>query len=214
MKWKDFKINFKRQQHFHDPELALGFAPHHASEGRPEGARCRQPALRALVGDAARPAHHQGFRGERQEGGADSARSSRSISCPSSTRRRRCDDCTDESGNDRAWCSRPSPERAAVLSPARLRTGNAPGAVNPQSMSWIRAAASLMGSNNFYREERPVSPGRRRRLLDGHPSRHQCRIPQVRRGDRDTSPIPSARRIRRCIRTRIPRCWCRARWCS
>ena len=48
--------------------------PHHASEGRPEGARCRQPALRALVGDAARPTHHQGFRGERQEGGADSAR--------------------------------------------------------------------------------------------------------------------------------------------
>jgi arylsulfatase len=26
VKWKDFKINFKRQQHFHDPELALGFA--------------------------------------------------------------------------------------------------------------------------------------------------------------------------------------------
>ncbi|MGV3741784.1 MAG: arylsulfatase [Burkholderiaceae bacterium] len=26
VKWKDFKINFKRQQHFHDPELGLGFA--------------------------------------------------------------------------------------------------------------------------------------------------------------------------------------------
>src|SRR5271167_2871737 len=26
IKWKDFKINFKRQQHFHDPELPLGFA--------------------------------------------------------------------------------------------------------------------------------------------------------------------------------------------
>jgi arylsulfatase A-like enzyme len=26
IKWKDFKINFKRQQHFHDPELGLGFA--------------------------------------------------------------------------------------------------------------------------------------------------------------------------------------------
>ena len=26
VKWKDFKINFKRQQHFHDPELDLGFA--------------------------------------------------------------------------------------------------------------------------------------------------------------------------------------------
>jgi arylsulfatase len=26
VKWKDFKINFKRQQHFHDPELPLGFA--------------------------------------------------------------------------------------------------------------------------------------------------------------------------------------------
>ena len=26
VKWKDFKINFRRQQHFHDPELPLGFA--------------------------------------------------------------------------------------------------------------------------------------------------------------------------------------------
>ena len=26
VKWKDFKVNFKRQQHFHDPELGLGFA--------------------------------------------------------------------------------------------------------------------------------------------------------------------------------------------
>jgi hypothetical protein len=26
VKWKDFKISFKRQQHFHDPELGLGFA--------------------------------------------------------------------------------------------------------------------------------------------------------------------------------------------
>lgn len=26
VKWRDFKINFKRQQHFHDPELPLGFA--------------------------------------------------------------------------------------------------------------------------------------------------------------------------------------------
>jgi arylsulfatase len=26
VKWNDFKINFKRQQHFHDPELPLGFA--------------------------------------------------------------------------------------------------------------------------------------------------------------------------------------------
>lgn len=26
IKWNDFKINFKRQQHFHDPELPLGFA--------------------------------------------------------------------------------------------------------------------------------------------------------------------------------------------
>lgn len=26
VKWKDFKISFKRQQHFHDPELGMGFA--------------------------------------------------------------------------------------------------------------------------------------------------------------------------------------------
>ncbi len=26
VKWQDFKVNFKRQQHFHDPELPLGFA--------------------------------------------------------------------------------------------------------------------------------------------------------------------------------------------
>ena len=26
VKWNDFKVNFKRQQHFHDPELPLGFA--------------------------------------------------------------------------------------------------------------------------------------------------------------------------------------------
>jgi arylsulfatase A-like enzyme len=26
VKWKDFKVNFRRQQHFHDPELPLGFA--------------------------------------------------------------------------------------------------------------------------------------------------------------------------------------------
>ena len=30
----------------------------------------------------------------------------------------------------------------------------------------------------------------------------------------DTSPIPNARRILRCIPTPIPKCWCRARWCS
>ena len=27
VKWKDFKINFKRQQHFHDPELARAASP-------------------------------------------------------------------------------------------------------------------------------------------------------------------------------------------
>ena len=65
VKWKDFKINFKRQQHFHDPELALGFARiTHLKEDPKE--RCSQPAICALVGDAACTAH-QGFRGERQK---------------------------------------------------------------------------------------------------------------------------------------------------
>ena len=47
--------------------------PHHASEGRSEGARGGQPALRPLVGDAARPAHHPGFREQQEEGRADPA---------------------------------------------------------------------------------------------------------------------------------------------
>ena len=76
VKWKDFKINFKRQQHFHDPELPLGFARITHLQEDPEGTGGREPAIRALVGDAARATNRKGIRGQHQERTAHSARSS------------------------------------------------------------------------------------------------------------------------------------------
>jgi len=33
----------------------------------------------------------------------------------------------------------------------KAKSGNAPDAVNPESMNWIPGGAFLMGSNSFYR---------------------------------------------------------------
>ena len=38
----------------------------------------------------------------------------------------------------------------------KAKSGVAPDAVKPESMSWIPGGGFLMGSNSFYREERPV----------------------------------------------------------
>ena len=73
VKWKDFKINFKRQQHFPRPGTAARLCPHHAPPGGPERTRSRQPAIRALVGDAARASNRPGLRREHQEGTAHPA---------------------------------------------------------------------------------------------------------------------------------------------
>src|SRR5262245_61809068 len=42
--------------------------------------------------------------------------------------------------------------------PGRAAAGNLPGAFRPESMNWIPGGNFLMGSNSFYREERPVRP--------------------------------------------------------
>ena len=42
--------------------------------------------------------------------------------------------------------------------PGQAKSGLAPDAVKPESMNWIPGGAFLMGSNSFYREERPVRP--------------------------------------------------------
>ena len=49
-------------------------------------------------------------------------------------------------------------ERAAALSPATPRRAWRPTRSNPESMNWIPGGTFLMGSNSFYREERPVRP--------------------------------------------------------
>ena len=40
----------------------------------------------------------------------------------------------------------------------KAASGHAPDAVQPESMNWIPGGTFLMGSNSFYREERPVRP--------------------------------------------------------
>ena len=40
----------------------------------------------------------------------------------------------------------------------KAAAGNVPGAVKLESMNWIPGGTFLMGSNSFYREERPVRP--------------------------------------------------------
>ena len=40
----------------------------------------------------------------------------------------------------------------------KATAGTVPGALKPESMNWIPGGGFLMGSNSFYREERPVRP--------------------------------------------------------
>ena len=47
--------------------------------------------------------------------------------------------------------------------PGKATSGLVPDAVKPESMNWIPGGAFLMGSNSFYREERPV----RRAFVEG-----------------------------------------------
>ena len=71
VKWKDFKINFKRQQHFHDPELRLGFARiTHLKDDPKEREAVNQRYVRWWV---MQHAHRiVGFRGQHQEEPTDS----------------------------------------------------------------------------------------------------------------------------------------------
>ena len=213
VKWKDFKINFKRQQHFHDPELALGFARITHLKEDPKEREAGQPALRALVGDAARPAHHQGVRGERQEGGAD----------PAGRRARFRAQATRQGVN-----AMTAPTRAETIAhgaagnrrgegccslSGKAKSGNAPDAVNPESMNWIPGGSFLMGSNSFYREERPVRPAFVEGFwIDIYPVTNA----EFRKFVEATGYVTYSERppIRRCIPMPILRCWCRARWCS
>ena len=71
-----------------------------------------------------------------------------------------------------------------------------------------------MGSNSFYREERPVRPAIRRWFLDRHLSRHQCRVSKIRRGDRIRHLFRTPAEPFDVSRRRSAKCWCRARWCS
>src|SRR5262249_45423113 len=49
------------------PGTAPWLCPHHPSHGGPERTRAREPALRALVGDAARAPSRSGVRGKQKE---------------------------------------------------------------------------------------------------------------------------------------------------
>src|SRR5436190_10780119 len=51
------------------PGVAVGFRPHYAPQGGSEGTRSREPALRALVGDAACTPCRPELRGKQKAGG-------------------------------------------------------------------------------------------------------------------------------------------------
>ena len=84
--------------------------------------------------------------------------------------------------------------------------GNARDAVRPESMSWIPGGRFLMGSNSFYREERPVRPAFVEGFwMDIHPVTNG----EFRKFVEATGYVTYSERPpnRRCIRTRIRRCW-------
>ena len=78
-------------------------------------------------------------------------------------------------------------------------------------MVQIPAGEFLMGSEDFYPEERPVRRRRGRRLLDGRAPGHRRGVPPLRRARPATSRSPSARSTPPTTRTPTPSCSCPAR---
>ena len=158
VKWKDFKINFKRQQHFHDPELALGFARiTHLKEDPKERDAVNQRYVRWWVMQHAQriirdfeesakkeelipPRRRARFRAQatRQGLNAMTAPTRAETIAHGAAGNRRGQGCCSASGH--------------------VNAGLAPDTIKLESMNWIPGGAFLMGSNSFYREERPVRP--------------------------------------------------------
>src|SRR5262249_8504287 len=118
------------------PGTAIGLRPHYAPYGGSERARAGQPALRALVGDAACAPRCPGVRGKQKKRRAHPERIAAGF--------------------------RAEPLRASLGSEGlRMDGGNATASAasdkpNCASMVWVPGGSFLMGSKAFYREERPL----------------------------------------------------------
>src|SRR5262252_8420820 len=120
------------------PGTAARLCPHHPSPGGPERTRAREPALRALVGDAARAPRRPGVRGKQKERRAHPDRIAARFRAEAVRADLRLD-------------------RRTTMSARLLRDGKTSTALsNRESMIWIPGGSFRMGSNDFYREERPV----------------------------------------------------------
>ena len=200
VKWKDFKINFKRQQHFHDPELALGFARiTHLKEDPKERDAVNQRYVRWWVMQHA----HRIIRDFEESAKKEELfhPAPRSISCRSNTPRPECDDCTDESGNVCALLPTAiAGGRAAALSPAKAASGHAPDA--SAGIHHLNSGRDLSdGLQQLLSGRTPGSSGHCRGFLDGHLSRDQRRISAFVEATGYIT-YSNGRPILRCIRTR------------
>src|SRR5262249_55712135 len=134
------------------PGAAARFCPHHPPHGGPERTRAREPALRALVGDAARAPSRSGVRGKQKEGRAHpdgiAARFRAEAVRAGLGSRRGSTQNVDEILSDSVVDSRRAPSGGEMRPSTALS--------NRDSMIWIPGGSFLMGSNDFYREERPV----------------------------------------------------------
>ena len=83
-------------------------------------------------------------------------------------------------------------------------------APTPKNMVWVAGGEFLMGSDEFYPEERPAT-SRGRRLLDGRAPGHRRRVPALREGDRARHRRRARARSGATTPTPIRSCWCRAR---
>ena len=80
-------------------------------------------------------------------------------------------------------------------------------------MNWIPGGAFLMGSNSFYREERPVRPEFVEGFwIDVFPVTNA----EFRKFVEATGYVTYSERPPNpaMYRMQIPHCWCRVRWCS
>src|SRR6516164_1302757 len=115
---------------FSRSRAAAGLCPHHAPHGGSERARAGQPALRALVGDAACASHCARVRGEQAKRGAHPVRIAARL--------------------------RAAALRAGLSKLRQTRSDTSPSGRDLGAMIWIPGGSFLMGSSAFYREERPV----------------------------------------------------------
>ena len=83
-----------------------------------------------------------------------------------------------------------------------------------KGMTLIPAGSFLMGSEEFYPEERPGPRGGRRRVLDGRASGDRRGVPPIRQGDRLRDARRAPARPGRLPGRRPGSCSCPARWSS